>query len=43
VLGVPELAPYQRILVSADADALPAEPVVQLAPGGLMVVTCAAG
>ena len=38
VLGWPDAAPYDRILVSAEADLLPAELVDQLAPGGLMVL-----
>lgn len=37
-LGRPDLAPYDRILVSAAARELPAELVEQLAPGGRMVV-----
>lgn len=38
VLGVPSEAPYDRILVSADADTLPAELIAQLVEGGRMVV-----
>lgn len=38
VLGLPDLAPFDRILVSAMADAIPGELVDQLAPGGVMVV-----
>lgn len=38
VLGDPDRAPYDRILVSADADALPSELVAQLTPDGRMVV-----
>jgi protein-L-isoaspartate(D-aspartate) O-methyltransferase len=38
VLGVPESAPYDRILVSADAGTLPRELVDQLADGGRIVV-----
>jgi protein-L-isoaspartate(D-aspartate) O-methyltransferase len=38
VLGVPHLAPYDRILVSADADELPTDLLGQLAAGGRMVV-----
>lgn len=38
VLGVPGLAPYDRILVSANADALPEPLVDQLADPGRMVV-----
>jgi protein-L-isoaspartate(D-aspartate) O-methyltransferase len=41
VLGVPEEAPYDRILVSAEADTLPRELVEQLADGGRMVVPVA--
>lgn len=38
VLGWPAGAPYQRILVSAEARRLPDELVAQLAPGGRMVI-----
>ncbi|MCL2541408.1 MAG: protein-L-isoaspartate carboxylmethyltransferase [Nocardioidaceae bacterium] len=38
VLGRPEDAPYDRILVSAGADSVPDALVAQLAPGGVMVV-----
>lgn len=38
VLGAPEEAPFDRILVSAMADELPADLVDQLAPGGRLVV-----
>jgi protein-L-isoaspartate(D-aspartate) O-methyltransferase len=38
VLGDPTRAPYDRILVSADADGLPKELVDQLIDGGRMVV-----
>jgi protein-L-isoaspartate(D-aspartate) O-methyltransferase len=38
VLGVPEEAPYDRILVSANATTLPNELVDQLAEGGRMVI-----
>lgn len=38
VLGWPAGAPYDRILVSADASELPGQLVEQLAPGGVMVV-----
>ncbi len=41
VLGLPEEAPFDRILVSAMADDLPQELVGQLAPEGLMVVPVA--
>ncbi len=37
-LGLPGLAPFDRILVSAAADELPAALVDQLAPGGVMVI-----
>lgn len=38
VLGLPEEGPYDRILVSAAADRMPAELVEQLAPAGIMVI-----
>ena len=38
VLGRPAEAPYDRILVSANALSLPEQLVAQLAPGGRMVV-----
>jgi protein-L-isoaspartate(D-aspartate) O-methyltransferase len=38
VLGLPEHAPYDRVLVSAGADQLPEELVAQLGPGGVLVV-----
>lgn len=38
VLGVPDSAPYDRILVSAEARVLPAALVAQLAGGGRMVL-----
>lgn len=38
VLGVPEAAPYDRILVSAAARTMPQELVDQLAQGGRLVV-----
>ncbi len=41
VLGLPAKGPYDRILVSAQASALPGELVTQLAPGGIMVVPVA--
>lgn len=41
VLGSPEAGPFDRILVSAEADDLPAPLVEQLAPGGRMVVPVA--
>ena len=37
-LGWPKAAPYDRILVSADAHSLPAELVDQLVVGGVMVL-----
>jgi protein-L-isoaspartate(D-aspartate) O-methyltransferase len=37
VLGLPEGAPYDRVLVSAEASRLPRELVDQLVVGGLMV------
>ncbi|MEI2746158.1 MAG: methyltransferase domain-containing protein [Ottowia sp.] len=38
VFGLPALAPFDRILVSAEADALPQGLLDQLADGGLMVI-----
>lgn len=38
VLGAPELAPFDRILVSAGAEELPNGLVDQLATGGILVV-----
>jgi protein-L-isoaspartate(D-aspartate) O-methyltransferase len=38
VLGVPDHAPYDRILVSAEPSVLPPELVDQLADGGRMVI-----
>lgn len=38
VLGRPEEAPYDRVLVSADADQVPRALVEQLAVGGVLVV-----
>src|SRR5690606_33785927 len=38
VLGAPDGAPFDRILVSAMASELPTELVDQLAPDGLMVL-----
>ena len=38
VLGLPGQAPFDRILVSADASEVPGELVDQLAVGGVMVV-----
>lgn len=41
VLGLPDGAPYDRILVSAEPDELPGELVEQLTDGGLMVIPVA--
>lgn len=41
VLGVPEEGPWDRILVSAAADALPESLIGQLADGGVLVVPVA--
>lgn len=41
VLGVPEEAPYHRILVSAEPDDLPQELVEQLAEDGVLVIPVA--
>lgn len=38
VIGLPDLAPFDRVLVSAEARSLPEELVAQLAPGGVLVV-----
>ena len=38
VLGVPGTAPYERILVSADARSFPHDLLDQLADGGRIVV-----
>jgi protein-L-isoaspartate(D-aspartate) O-methyltransferase len=40
-LGLPEHAPYDRILVSAEARELPAALVAQVGPGGRMVIPVA--
>jgi protein-L-isoaspartate(D-aspartate) O-methyltransferase len=40
-LGAPDDAPFDRVLVSAEAESLPQALVDQLAPGGLMVVPVA--
>lgn len=37
-LGLPELGPFERILVSAEPSELPGELVDQLADGGIMVI-----
>lgn len=39
--GLPDEAPFDRILVSAEADHLPGELVEQLAPDGFMVIPVA--
>ena len=41
VLGVPDLAPYDRILVSAEPPELPAELVGQLTNDGILVIPVA--
>ncbi len=41
VLGLPDRAPYDRILVSAEPDHLPAALLAQLADGGRMVIPVA--
>lgn len=41
LLGWPAAAPFDRILVSADAERLPMDLVHQLAPGGIMVIPVA--
>lgn len=41
VYGVPDEAPFDRILVSAEAHRLPDELVEQLAPDGIMVIPVA--
>lgn len=41
VLGLPDRAPFQRILVSAQARALPASLTSQLAPDGVLVIPVA--
>lgn len=38
VLGWPQAAPYDRVLVSAEADELPTALIEQLRPGGIMVI-----
>lgn len=38
VLGAPDEAPFDRILVSAEAAELPDQLVAQLAEGGTMVI-----
>lgn len=41
ILGAPEQAPFDRILVSAEATRLPSELVEQLTPQGIMVIAVA--
>ncbi len=41
ILGVPERAPYDRVLVSAEPDSLPDELVGQLTDDGVMVIPVA--
>ncbi len=41
VLGVPDLAPFDRVLVSAQASSLPEQLVAQLAVGGTLVAPVA--
>jgi protein-L-isoaspartate(D-aspartate) O-methyltransferase len=41
VLGLPDLAPFDRVLVSAEAGRLPEAIVDQLGPGGVLVVPVA--
>lgn len=41
VLGAPERAPFDRILVSAGASQLPSQLIEQLAPDGIMVIAVA--
>lgn len=41
VLGAPDRAPYDRILVSAMATEIPAGLIDQLAPGGVLVIPAA--
>lgn len=43
VLGLPDAAPFDRILVSAEAPALPPELVAQLTDDGLIVAPVAGG
>lgn len=38
LMGLPEAAPFDRILVSAEAETLPDQLVDQLTVGGVMVV-----
>lgn len=41
VLGLPDEAPFDRVLVSAEPPVLPAELVAQLAGGGVLVIPVA--
>ena len=41
ILGLPDEAPFDRILVSAEPLTMPAELVDQLGPGGIMVIPVA--
>lgn len=41
VFGLPELAPFDRILVSAEATEMPTDLLDQLALGGIMVIPVA--
>ncbi|MDN5911192.1 MAG: methyltransferase domain-containing protein, partial [Yaniella sp.] len=41
ILGAPQKAPFDRILVSAEATHLPSELVEQLTPDGIMVIAVA--
>lgn len=41
VLGAPDAAPFDRVLISAMATRLPEELVAQLAPGGVLVIPVA--
>ena len=41
VLGLPQLAPFDRILVSAEPEVLPQTLVEQLGEGGVMVIPVA--
>ncbi len=40
-LGLPDKAPFDRVLVSAEAQSLPDELVEQLTVGGIMVIPVA--